>query len=302
MNRTRGCLAESRPTRTELHRHNIKEWCQHPADPQVHPPKSFGVRARAGRRARLADSPMLVALAVPDRSSTTRRALCAVMALAATPPQSGGVGTRTLGVDFGLRRVGLALSGGFAPLPLSVLPCDDDDAANDFRDIARRSARIAVGEGASQIVVGMPLNAAGEEGEQANVTRTFASTLALAAAPLPVFLWDERFSTAEARLRMTAYASTAGALDAVAATVILENFFAAPAEVRIAAEHVPLTEAQQSAFDTARAAAQSAAAARPPPLSASEVRRRMLEEVAQQNLGGAGQGSPKRKPKRGKGK
>ena len=244
-----------------------------------------------------ADSPMLVALAAPDRSSTARRALCAVMALAATPPQSGGVGTRTLGVDFGLRRVGLALSGGFAPLPLNVLPCDDDDAANDFQDIARRSARIAVGEGASQIVVGMPLNAAGEEGEQANVTRIFASTLAFAAAPLPVFLWDERFSTAEARLRMTAYSSTAGDLDAVAATVILENFFAAPAEVRVAAEHVPLTEAQQSAFDTARAAAQSAAAARPPPLSASEVRLRMLEEVAQQNLG-----SPKRKSKRGKGK
>ena len=120
----------------------------------------------------------------PDRSSTARRALCAVMALAATP-QSGGVGTRTLGVDFGLRRVGLALSGGFAPLPLSVLPCDDDDAANDFRDIARRSARVAVGEGASQIVVGMPLNAAGEEGEQANVTRTFASTRG-GSSPLPL--------------------------------------------------------------------------------------------------------------------
>ena len=238
----------------------------------------------------------------PDRSSMARRALCAVMALVATP-QSGGVGTRTLGVDFGLRRVGLALSGGFAPLPLSVLPCDDDDAANDFRDIARRSARVAVGEGASQIVVGMPLNAAGGEGEQANVTRMFASTLAMAAAPLPVFLWDERFSSAEARLRMTAYASsTTGALDSVAATVILESFFAAPAEVRLAAEYVPLTEAQQSAFDTARAAAQSAAAARPPPLSASEVRRRMLEEVAQQNQGGAGQGRPKRKPKRGKGR
>ena len=227
-----------------------------------------------------------------------RGALCAVMALATTPLQSGGVGTRTLGVDFGLRRVGLALSGGFAPLPLNVLPCNDDASA--FEDIARRSARIAVGEGASQIVLGMPLNAAGEEGEQANVTRTFASMLALAAAPLPVFLWDERFSTAEARLRMTAYASTAGALDAVAATVILEDFFAAPAEARVAAEHVPLSEAQQSVWVKARAAAQSAAAARPPPLSASEVRRRMLEEVAQQNLRGSGPGSPKRKPRRGK--
>ena len=34
------------------------------------------------------------------------------------------VGTRTLGVDFGLKRVGLAVSGGFAPLPLTVLSCN----------------------------------------------------------------------------------------------------------------------------------------------------------------------------------
>ena len=219
------------------------------------------------------------------------------MLLAATPRQSGGVGTRTLGVDFGLRRVGLALSGGFSPLPLHVLPCGDDASA--FEDVARRSARIAVGEGASQIVLGMPLNTAGEEGEQANVTRTFASMLAFAAAPLPVFLWDERFSTAEARLRMTA-SGTGGALDAVAATVILEEFFAAPVEARVAAEHVQLTEAQHNIWTKARAAAQSAAAARPPPLSASEIRRRMLEEVAQQNLRGTGRGSSKRKAKRGK--
>ena len=42
--------------------------------------------------------------------------------------EAGGVGTRTLGVDFGLRRTGLALSSGFAPLPLRVVPCEGDSA------------------------------------------------------------------------------------------------------------------------------------------------------------------------------
>jgi putative Holliday junction resolvase len=230
------------------------------------------------------------------------RSLCTILALA-TAPQPGGVGTRTLGIDFGLRRVGLALSGGFAPLPLSVLPCDDD--ADAFENIARRSARAALGEGASQIVLGMPLNTAGEEGEQANVTRTFASMLAYAAAPIPVFLWDERFSTAEAKLRMAAGGpvaapGAAGSLDAVAATVILEDFFAAPPEAREKAEHVGLTEAQQRALDDVLAAAPPPP---PPPPSASDIRKRMLEEVAaqqqQQQQQGAGRGSPRRKPKRG---
>ena len=115
--------------------------------------------------------------------------------------EAGGVGTRTLGVDFGLRRTGLALSSGFAPLPLRVVPCEGDSGPDGRADAAREVARAAAGEGAAQIVLGMPLNSTGGEGEQATVTREFARVLAAAAAPLPVFLWDERFSTFEARGR-----------------------------------------------------------------------------------------------------
>ena len=92
----------------------------------------------------------------------------------------------------------------------------------------------------------------------------------------------------------------AGSLDAVAATVILEDFFAAPPEAREKAEHVGLTEAQQRALDDVLAAAPPPP---PPPPSASDIRKRMLEEVAQQQQQqqqqGAGRGSPRRKPKRG---
>ena len=146
--------------------------------------------------------------------------------------EAGGIGTRTLGVDFGLRRTGLALSSGFAPLPLRVVPCEGD-SADGRADAAREVARAAAGEGAAQIVLGMPLNSTGGEGEQATVTREFARVLAAAAAPLPVFLWDERFSTFEARGRA---ATATHGVDAVAAAVILEEFFdadATRAELRV---------------------------------------------------------------------
>ena len=112
------------------------------------------------------------------------------MALLAVLPlslriEAGGVGTRTLGVDFGLRRTGLALSSGFAPLPLRVVPCE---ATRSARPDTARVARAAAGEGAAQIVLGMPLNSTGGEGEQAGRTRDLRASRGgrCAAASLPV--------------------------------------------------------------------------------------------------------------------
>ena len=188
--------------------------------------------------------------------------------------EAGGVGTRTLGVDFGLRRTGLALSSGFAPLPLRVVPCEGD-SADGRADTAREVARAAAGEGAAQIVLGMPLNSTGGEGEQATVTREFARVLAAAAAPLPVFLWDERFSTFEARGRA---ATATHGVDAVAAAVILEEFFDADCRD---CECVAAPEAAAAA--AAAAAANDAAAASLPAVeSASEKRRRLMAEARQQ--------------------
>ena len=196
----------------------------------------------------------------------------------------GGVGTRTVGVDFGLRRVGVAISSGFAPLPLTVLQCTSANSAG-FERVASALATVARGEGATQMVVGMPYNSTGGEGEQAAVTRKFAEVLADAVAPLPVFLWDERFSSAEATMRMNGGrgAARGEALDAVAAAIILEDFFAADDSACKAAPHVPSSRP--------RPAASTSPKPRPPtPPSQSEVRRRMMERVAQQ------QQAPKRPP------
>ena len=60
---------------------------------------------------------------------------------------------RTVGVDFGLARVGVAISSGFAPLPLTVLPCGGE-TPEDFAAVASSVARVCTGEGAVQVILG----------------------------------------------------------------------------------------------------------------------------------------------------
>ena len=201
-------------------------------------------------------------------------ALATVVLALATP---GGFGTRTIGVDFGLRRVGIAISSGIAPLPLTVLRCASEDAT-EFERVAKVIATYAAGEGATQIVLGMPYNSTGGEGEQAAITRAFALKLADAVSPKPVYLWDERFSSAEASMRMNGGVGAASgeALDAVAAAVILEDFFGADSDALKRAPCVLSTRPPP--------AARPRGPPPPAPPSQAEVRKRMMERVAQHQL------------------
>jgi len=159
----------------------------------------------------------IFALVLPAAGRLAPRAAVCTMSAAR------GFGARTLGVDFGLRRTGLAVSAGIAPLPIGVLAT----AADNMTLLASQVVRAARGEGASQVVLGMPYNSSGGEGEQAVITREFGVVLAREAAPLPVYLWDERFSSAEASMRMNQGigASMGESVDSVAAAIILETFF-----------------------------------------------------------------------------
>ena len=211
-------------------------------------------------------------------------ATASALALSSTPrPIKFGV--RTLGVDFGLRNCGLAISSGFAPLPLRVLKCGGE-GREDFEAVAKECARMCAGEGAEQVVLGMPYNSSGGEGEQANITRVFASLLADAVYPRPVFLWDERFSSQEASMRMNKGrgAAIGERVDAVAAAVILEDFFDSPDDVCAAAPLVPSSWSRPS-DGTSSDSSSSSESARPrariaTPPSRAEVRRAMMERAA----------------------
>jgi len=98
-----------------------------------------------------------------------------------------------LGIDHGTRRVGIAVS--------------DPDAAFAFalethvegRDgsVLEHLARLVRERGAEAVIVGLPLTADGREGESAVRARRFAERLRTA-LPVPVELWDERYSSQEA--------------------------------------------------------------------------------------------------------
>jgi putative transcription antitermination factor YqgF len=159
------------------------------------------------------------------------------------------IGRRSLGIDYGFRRVGVAVSVGFAPRPLGCLPNAHRVATgpqnkvkiegNRNRGQGRKSTvpdrliedvlDLALQEAVDQIVVGLPLHSDGLESDQSRETRVFAEKLAKATV-LPVYLWDECFSTQEARAVLEANAIRSRRrierqIDAESACVILREFY-----------------------------------------------------------------------------
>ncbi len=130
---------------------------------------------------------------------------------------------RVLGLDIGSRRIGVAVSDpdGRVATPLKVL--DARALAGDMRPLQRIVDDYEV----DLLVAGLPLTLAGEEGPQATDVRERAEELARALR-LPLELWDERLSTAEAMRSMSASGVSAKdsktAVDMVAAALILQGF------------------------------------------------------------------------------
>lgn len=130
---------------------------------------------------------------------------------------------RILAVDWGERRVGLAA-------------CDAEElVASPQRVLQRVSDKQIVGEiaaaakelGAELILVGLPLNMDGTEGESAARSRKLARYLA-AATGLEIVLRDERLTSEEATQRLRESGASREQIreriDAVAAAVVLEDF------------------------------------------------------------------------------
>ncbi len=127
----------------------------------------------------------------------------------------------TLAIDYGASRVGIAASAGFLPRPLDVLQHGALDG------LIERILKIAQSEMATRIVMGLPVNADGTEGEQAKSVRYVAQRLANA-TPLPVWLWNEYGSSQSAQATMIATNTSKKArktkLDALAAAAFLQEY------------------------------------------------------------------------------
>ncbi len=126
---------------------------------------------------------------------------------------------RVLGVDLGLRSVGLALSdpGGTIATPLRTL------RLRSVREAPEAVAAAAVEAGAGAVVVGLPLGLEGEE-ERPEVRRAERFVRALRARlQLPVHAVDESLSSREAAERLAGRRSGTDP-HAAAAAVILQRW------------------------------------------------------------------------------
>ncbi|MFI5282205.1 MAG: Holliday junction resolvase RuvX [Candidatus Dormibacterales bacterium] len=129
---------------------------------------------------------------------------------------------RTLAVDPGSKRVGLALSDPTGTIAQGLSTLDAEPSST----LPSRVARAASAHGARRIVVGLPLRLDGSHGPEAADARRLADAIRKASG-LPVELVDERMTTAAAERSMieggVRRAERRLSIDQVAATLLLQS-------------------------------------------------------------------------------
>lgn len=132
---------------------------------------------------------------------------------------------KLLGIDYGLRRIGLALGDTDTRIavPLKVLVRD-----GDIRGQVDAVIEVAEEYGADEFVLGLPLNMDDSVGKQAKITQSFGKLLGEVSKSV-VHECDERLSSAAADDYMQqtelTHKQKKARRDALAATVILQTFF-----------------------------------------------------------------------------
>jgi putative Holliday junction resolvase len=130
---------------------------------------------------------------------------------------------RVLGVDYGERRVGLAVSDTERRVAVPLAIYERRDGPRDgayFRQVVTEHE-------ITGIVVGLPVHMSGDEGDAARSARAFGTWLRRA-TKVPVVYWDERLSTAQAQSVMRVaglkYKQRRDRVDKVAAQIFLQSY------------------------------------------------------------------------------
>lgn len=132
---------------------------------------------------------------------------------------------KIMGVDYGDARTGIAVSDLLCSIvgTTCVIPSRNPEKA--IADIMK----IIRDENVGEIVVGLPKNMNGTEGERAQLCREFAQRLETESGVKTV-MWDERRTTVEAHNILSEHnyhgKKRKNTVDAVAASLILEGYLA----------------------------------------------------------------------------
>lgn len=167
---------------------------------------------------------------------------------------------KSIGVDYGLVRTGLAVSMGYNAVGLDVIvtghpllredeietnyESDADEAKKEEErrldiqrsEVSKKVVEAAVRERANRIVVGLPLHKNGTEAVQTKLVRNFVcdhlavDTLRALGPDVQVYLFDERYTSKEASARIRSKTKSHrndlyGLLDTESAKIILEQYY-----------------------------------------------------------------------------
>jgi putative holliday junction resolvase len=138
--------------------------------------------------------------------------------------------TRIIGIDYGLARIGLAVSdeSKTIALPLATVTCEkktEDTAKKLLLQIENHQKQ--QNYEVSEIVIGLPLMMSGKTGFLADEAKYFAELLRKF-VPCSIVTWDERLTSVQAERSMREGNMTrkkrAQTVDNVAARIILQNY------------------------------------------------------------------------------
>lgn len=160
-------------------------------------------------------------------------------------------GSRVLALDYGTKRIGVALSD---ELGWTAQPLETFERRTLDRDVAH-VASLVQAHAVREVVLGFPLQLDGREGPAIQAMRNFAAHLEQGLA-VPLVLWDERLTTKAAEdLLIAADVSRKkrkGAVDRVAAAILLQSYLASREQASS-----PVTDSDWSPIDSTDEAPQS---------------------------------------------
>lgn len=136
---------------------------------------------------------------------------------------------RVLGIDYGAKRIGLALSDATATLasPWRLLQRPPSEAETLRLLVKEITTLLNDDDGLEAVVVGWPRRLNGSPTEQTPIVEAFANALR-SQVSIPVTLQDERLSSHEAESRLATreadWRKRKAKLDAAAAAVILQDY------------------------------------------------------------------------------
>ncbi len=133
---------------------------------------------------------------------------------------------RILSIDFGLKRIGLAISDENQKivLPLTTLNIPQPNQAVSLvvKFLQKNNFKI------EKIILGNPLLLSGKEGQMSQQVKNFKEKLQKKLpASIPIILWDERLSSSQAEKMLKndfSRKKRSQKIDPIAAMIILQNY------------------------------------------------------------------------------